>query len=122
MFYVLWIAVGIIFQPTTIFKLFVLLFIIKLNARSNILKNNYLRKILYIIPKEQKQIFLLGDFNVNLLNYNQHSPSNYFVDSLASNYFMQFILQPTGITCHSKIVVDNIYFLILLHIKQYLVT
>ena len=122
MFYVLWIAVGIIFQPTTIFKLFVLLFIIKLNARSNIFKNNYLRKILYIIPKEQKQIFLLGDFNINLLNYNQHSPSNYFVDSLASNYFMQFILQPTGITCHSKIVVDNIYFLILLHIKQYLVT
>lgn len=31
------------------------------------------------------------------------------MDSLASNYFMPFILQPTGITSRSKIVVDNMF-------------
>ena len=31
---------------------------------------NYLNKLLENISKEQKSIFLLGDFNINLLNYN----------------------------------------------------
>ena len=34
---------------------------------------NYLNKLLENISKEQKSIFLLGDFNVNLLNYNKHN-------------------------------------------------
>ena len=34
---------------------------------------NYLNKLLENISKEQKSIFLLGDFNVNLLNYNEHN-------------------------------------------------
>ena len=28
-------------------------------------KNNYLNQILEILSKEQKQVFLLGDFNIN---------------------------------------------------------
>ena len=35
-------------------------------------KNNYLSQIFEILPKERKQVFLLGDFNINLLNYNDH--------------------------------------------------
>ena len=31
---------------------------------------NYLNKLLENISEEQKTVFLLGDFNVNLLNYN----------------------------------------------------
>ena len=34
--------------------------------------SNYLNKLLENISKEQKSIFLLGDSNVNLLNYNEH--------------------------------------------------
>ena len=34
---------------------------------------NYLNKLLENISKEQKSIFLLGGFNVNLLNYNEHN-------------------------------------------------
>ena len=34
---------------------------------------NYLNKLLENISKEQKSIFLLGDFNDNLLNYNEHN-------------------------------------------------
>ena len=37
---------------------------------------NYLNKLLENISKEQKSISLLGDFNVNLLNYNEHNQTN----------------------------------------------
>ena len=59
--------------------------------------------------KEQKSIFLLGYFNVNLLNYNEHNETNEFLDSLASNSFIPLILQPTRITSHSNTLIDNIF-------------
>ena len=59
---------------------------------------NYLNKLLENISKEQKSAFLLGDFNVNLLNYNEHNQTNEFLDSLVSNSFIPLILQPTKIT------------------------
>ena len=72
-------------------------------------KNNYLSQIFEIVSKEQKQVFLLGDFNINLLNYNDHQPTNDFLDSLASNSFIPYILHPTRITNHSKTLIDNIF-------------
>ena len=45
-------------------------------------KNNNLRQILEIVSKEQKLVFLLGDFNISLLNYNDHQPTNDFLDCL----------------------------------------
>ena len=47
-----------------------------------------------ISKKEKKIIFLLGDFNIKLLNYNQHRPTNDFLDSLISNSLLSYILQP----------------------------
>ena len=40
------------------------------------------------LSKEKKQVFLLGDFNIDLLNYNDHQLTNEFLDSLASNSFL----------------------------------
>ena len=70
---------------------------------------NYLNQLLENISKEKKSIFLLGDFNVNLLNYNEHNQTNEFLDSLASNSFIPLILQPTRITSHSNTLIDNIF-------------
>ena len=71
--------------------------------------SNYLNKLLENISKEQKYVFLLGDFNVNLLNYNEHNQTNEFLDSLASNSFIPLILQSTRITSHSNTLIDNIF-------------
>ena len=60
-------------------------------------------------PKENKQVFLLGDFNFKLLNYNDHQPTNEFLDSLAWNSFLPYILQPNRLTSHSKTLIDNIF-------------
>ena len=54
----------------------------------------YLNKLLENTSKEQKSIFLPGDFNVNLLNYNENNQTNESLDSLASNSFIPLILQP----------------------------
>ena len=70
---------------------------------------NYLNKLLENISKEQKSTFLLGDFNVNLLNYIKHNQTNEFVDFLKSNSFIPLILQPTSITSHSNTLLDNIF-------------
>ena len=70
---------------------------------------SYLNKLLQNISKEQKPIFLLGDFNVNLLDYNEHNQTNDVLDSLASNSFMPLSLQPSRMTSHSNDLIDNIF-------------
>ena len=68
----------------------------------------YLNKQLENVSKEQKSFFLIGDFNVNLLNYNGHNQTNEFLDSLAPNSFISLILQSTRITSHSNTLIDTI--------------
>ena len=75
---------------------------------------NYLNKLLENISKEQKSIFLLGDFNVNLLNYNEHNQTSEFLHSLAPNSFIPLILKPTRITSHSNTLIDNIFQMLLI--------
>ena len=59
--------------------------------------------------KNRKQVFLLGNFNINLLSQNDHQPTNDFLDSLASNFFISYILHPNRITSYSKTPIDNIF-------------
>ena len=59
--------------------------------------------------KEKKSILLLGDFNVNLWNYNEHNRTNESLDYLSSNSFLPLILQPTRITSHSNTLIDKIF-------------
>ena len=75
----------------------------------NDFNTNYVNNLLDKVSKEQKYGFLLGDFNVNLLNFNDHNPANEFLDSLVSNSFVPYILQPARLTSHSKTLIDNIF-------------
>ena len=68
----------------------------------------YLNPLLENLAKEQKTVFLLGDFNVDLLKSEQHEATDEFLYSLSSNMFLRHIVQPTRITSHSKILIDNI--------------
>ena len=51
----------------------------------------YLNPLLEKLAKEQKAVFLLIDFNVDLLKYEQHKANNEFLDSLSSNMFLLYI-------------------------------
>ena len=70
---------------------------------------NYLSKLLQNFSKEQKPVFLLGDINVNLLNYNEHNQTNEFLDPLDSNSYIPLILQPTRITSLTNTLIDYIF-------------
>ena len=71
--------------------------------------DNYLNTLLDKISKENKSVFLLGDFNVDLLKYDKHAPTNEFLDSLSSRMFLPHIVQPTRISTTSKTLIDNIF-------------
>ena len=74
----------------------------------NNFSTNYLNNFLDTVSIEQKSVFLLDDFNVNVLNYNNDNPTNEFLDFLACNSFVPHILQLTRVTSHSKKLIDNI--------------
>ena len=75
----------------------------------NEFNDEYLNELLDKLSKENKTIFLLGDFNINLLNYDIHPPTNEFLDSLSSYYFLPHILQPSRVTTNSKTLIDNTF-------------
>ena len=61
------------------------------------------------IPLKNKSFsFLLGDFYINLLNFNEHNQNNQFFDCFGSDSFIPLILLWTRITTHSNTHMDNI--------------
>ena len=44
---------------------------------------------------ENKKVFLLGDFNIELIHYNKHKPANEILDPRASNSYLLYIIRPT---------------------------
>ena len=69
--------------------------------------NDYIKTI-EKISKENKLIFLIGDFNISLLNYESHGETNDFINTMISHYLLPHILHPTSVTDHSATVIDNI--------------
>ena len=72
----------------------------------NEFSDDYLNELLDKLSKENKTMFFLGDFNINLLNYDIHPPTNEFLDSLSSHYFLPHILQPSRVTTNSRTLID----------------
>ena len=70
--------------------------------------DRYFNPSLEMSSKANRSIFMLGDFNRNLLKHDYHAPTNEFLDSLTS-MFLPHILQPTGVSSSSKTLIDNIF-------------
>ena len=75
----------------------------------NEFNDNDLNALLQKNSKEKKNVFLLGDFNVDLLKYDKHAGTNDFIDSLSSYMYLPYILLPTRVTSHSQTIIDNIF-------------
>ena len=70
--------------------------------------NNVLKDLLKKINQEPA-VFLLGDFNIDLMYYNEHKSKKEFLDSVASNSYLRYIIQPNQPTSHSRALIDNIF-------------
>ena len=58
----------------------------------------YLSNLKEKLSLENKKIVLLGDFNVDLLNYDSNHDVSNFLDTMHSNLLLPYITTPTRIT------------------------
>ena len=68
-----------------------------------------LMNLLHKLSSEKKYVTFLGDFNVDLVKYDNLHLTNEFVDSLSSHLFLPHITQPIRIRDFSKTLIDNIF-------------
>ena len=75
----------------------------------NDFQSNFICPLLLKLQKESsKIIFLLGDFNIDLLKYELSDSINKFIDRLSSNFFLLHIHLPGRISKTSTLI-DNIF-------------
>ena len=58
---------------------------------------------------KNKIYFLVGDFNINLINSDNHTPSSNFTDLLFSHGLFPMINKPTRIALDTATLIDNIF-------------
>ena len=71
--------------------------------------NEYLEKLLKLLDSEKKIAYLMGDFNMNLLQTESHEKIGDFYNIWTSHLFVPHITLPTRITSKSKTLIDNIF-------------
>ena len=71
--------------------------------------SNYLQEILSNKAVVDKQLFILGDFNSDLLSYNTHAPTANFVNLLFSKQLLPYIVHPSRVSRNSATLKDNIF-------------
>ena len=72
--------------------------------------NQFLSPMLEKVSCENKEVYLMGDFNINLLNYESNQETADFLNNMHSNSLVPYITLPTRITPRSKTLIDNIFF------------
>ena len=70
----------------------------------------YIKDLLLKANSENKEIMLMGDFNINLLNYESNESVGDFLDTMCTHGFLPCISGPTHLTPHSKTLIDNIFY------------
>ena len=72
--------------------------------------NTFAETLLCKIAKnENKLVYLMGDFNINLINEDIHVPITEFIDMLSSYSLYPSITKPTRITSKTATLIDNIF-------------
>ena len=78
----------------------------------NEFNDDYVDDLLHKLSKEDKLKLLLGDFNINLLNYDINPQTNNFPDSFLSHCFLPYIIQLMRLKSNFKTWIDIFFFLI----------
>ena len=69
----------------------------------------FLSPFLQLVSGENKSMVLLGDFNINLLNFDNSTEVGTFIDTLESYSLLPQVTLPTRITETSQTLIDNIF-------------
>ena len=60
--------------------------------------------------REKKDILIMGDFNINLLNYSNDKDTTTFLDTMFSSSFAPFITLAAKVGNTSETLIDNIFY------------
>ena len=72
--------------------------------------NNYITPLLDKLSNENRDIMIMGDFNINLITYNGDKNTGIFLNTMFSQSFLPYITTPTRITRNTKTLIDNTYY------------
>ena len=72
--------------------------------------NDRLTPLLENISLENKEGYIMGDFNINLMNYATDNLTSLFLDKACSNRLFLYINIPRRHTPRSNTIVDNILY------------
>ena len=88
------IIVGVIYRkPNTDVKSFV-------HEMSNLLS---------LLQQTNKVVYIMGDYNINLLNVHTHISTADFIDMMYAYSFFSLITKPTRVTGNIATLIDNIF-------------
>ena len=71
--------------------------------------NNFLNNLLKKKIIKNKKVLLSHGFNIALIHYNEHKLANIFLDSLASNSHLPYIIRPSWNKSNFRTLIDNIF-------------
>ena len=71
--------------------------------------SNHLEQTLEKISNENKDVFLLGDWNIDLMKTDEDKHIREFYDIITTNLMVPHIVLPTRLTSNSKTLIDNIF-------------
>ena len=71
--------------------------------------DNHVLPLLETLFHENKHILIIGDFNINLLNYDEKNTAD-FLDTMFSYSYLPFINTRTRVTGNSKTLIDNTFY------------
>lgn len=54
--------------------------------------NNEYAEVVSLLSTKNKETYTLGDFNIDLLKFNNHAPRNNFLDTMSLHHFYQYSL------------------------------
>ena len=69
----------------------------------------HLTVILSNVKHENSTVYIMGDFNINIMNGNDHSPTSDFIETMFSFSFMPLINKPTRVNNKTATLIDNIF-------------
>ena len=75
----------------------------------NKFNENFLNPLISKLSLENKKLFLIGDFNIDLMKTDIDISISNFFDTITSNLMVPHIIYPTRITPTSRTLIDNIF-------------
>ena len=72
--------------------------------------SNFINLLLEKLSHEKKEVILMGDFNINILNCDSDKDKADFIDTIYASSLYPTINTPTRIIATSKTLIDNIFY------------